>query len=100
MAYDCITCGPLPLADYHDGRDDTHCVWDCIPNGECRHPSHPAVKGEDGRCYWAGKNGHDEAWGLPDPAHREREEPGEPVPYKPLPGQIGFDGTVVGGVGY
>ena len=94
MAYDCVTCGHLDT-DYHDGRDDTPCAYDCIPLGECQHAATPAQKGEDGLCYWRLENGHTDGWGLPDPRHRKRTEDDLPSS-KPLPGQIGFDGTVVG----
>ena len=95
MPYDCITCGQLPQ-EYHDGRDGTDCIWVCIPAGECRRPSDPAVKGADGLCYWRLENGETNGWGLPDPAHEKRTVDDPPAPYKPLPGQIGFDGAVAG----
>ena len=94
MSYDCTTCGQLPQDD-HDGRDGTHCLDDCIPDGECRHASDPAIKGLDGLCYWRGQNGQTTGWYSPDPAHEKRTEVqlGR-APHKPLPGQIGFDGSV------
>ena len=96
MPYDCVTCGSLQQ-EYHDGRDGTYCVWDCISIGECQHLNDPAVKGKDGLCYWRGENGHTDGWCLPDPAHEERTEDDPPAPYKPPPGQIGlFDGKVIG----
>ena len=95
MTYACITCGNLNQ-EYHDGRDGTPCLADCIPAGICQHPTRPAIKRDDGRCYWAGLNGHNDAWGLPDPAHRERTEEDGPEPARPIPGQIGFDGVIFG----
>ena len=62
---------------------------------ECQHAEDPAVRGKDGLCYWRGDNGHTDGWYLPDPAHEERTEDDPPAHIKPLPGQIGFDGTVV-----
>ena len=94
MGYDCITCGPLKQ-EYHDGRDFTLCSNDCIPAGECQHPDGPPIQSSDGHCYWDGFNGQGDAWYLPDPAHQKRTEDDLPAPYKPLPGQIGFDGIVV-----
>ena len=91
MPYDCITCGSLKH-DVHDGRDGTHCLADCIPEGECQHPGDPAVRGKDGLCYWLGENGHTDKWYLPDPSHEERTEDDPPAPLKPLPGQIRFIG--------
>ena len=95
MSYDCITCGPLNV-EYHDGRDGTGCMTDCFLAGECQHRSDPAIKREDGQCWWAESNGHRNDWYLPDPTHEERTENDPPAFYKPLPGQIRFDGSVVG----
>ena len=68
----------------------------CIPAGECSAELIPAVQRSDGECYWAGTNGHMNAWGLPDPAHRERDADDGPPPVLPLPGQISlFDGSVI-----
>ena len=92
--YDCISCGPLS-SEAHDGRDGTSCAELCLPRGECKMPHFPAIRGEDGACYWKGKHGTP-GWGSPDPAHRERTEDDPPAAYKPLDGQIGFDGAVVG----
>ena len=92
--YDCISCGPMS-AEEHDGRDMTACCELCLPEGECLMQDDPAVKGEDGACYWIDQQGCD-GWLLPDPAHRERTEDDPPAPYRPLVGQIGFDGAVVG----
>ena len=94
MPYDCRTCGQLPQDD-HDGRDGTWCLLDCIAAGQCQHAEDPAVRGKDGLCYWRGDNGHTDGWYSPDPAHRQRTADEPPSHIKPLPGQIGFDGTVI-----
>ena len=92
--YDCISCGPMN-SEAHDGRDGTPCAEFCLPWGECQVPLDPAVVGEGGVCYWIAKHGT-VGWGLPDPAHRERTEDDPPAHIKPLVGQMGFDGVVVG----
>ena len=94
--YDCFTCGRLDQ-EYHDGREGTPCYDHCIPEGQCSQAvTEPAVKKEDGSCYWSRSNGHMDEWYLPDPEHRERTAEDGPAPYYPLKGQIGFDGQIVG----
>ena len=93
--YDCVTCGPLNT-DQHDGRDNTDCI-ECIINGECTTPAfyNPAVKDDEGYCYWSGSNAHMNKWYKTDPGHRRRTKNDLPTPFKPLPGQLTFDGGIV-----
>ena len=66
----CYTCGEV--GEYHDGRE-RHCLWECIPRGECAFDAGstpgPELTDADGNCYWAGENGHTDGWYLSHPLH-------------------------------